>query len=127
MADEQRVKMWSSVPNGSKLIVTVDGTTDTNFVVATIDGLAEPPKKGQEIKAIIDTAEGAPFELPLLSPKRYSVDIVLVFMTDATSTVRARIVNPQGKQFKEALETKITRSKGAIESVALSVGTKKVS
>ena len=124
MADEQLFKVWSGVPDGSKLIVIVEGTTGTAFLVATMRGFVRPPPEGEEIEpVIIDAANGTPFEFEVESPNRYSLSIELVYMKDATAKVHAHIEDADGNQFKEPLDTEITRPNGRIERVALTIGT----
>lgn len=124
MADEQLVKFWSDVPDGSTLVIVVEGTTSDNFLVATLTGFVRPPPEGEEIEsAVIDTANGTPTEFAIESPHRYSLDIDLNYRTDATAKVNARIVDPDGETFAEPLETEISREKGKLAKVMLTIGT----
>jgi hypothetical protein len=124
MADEQLVKFWSDVPVGSKLVVIVEGTTSSEFLVALLTGFVRPPPEGEEITpAIIDTANGTPAVLDLESSSRYSLDIDLDYRTDATAKVHARIEEPDGSTFDEPLETDVARTKGKLEKVMLTIRT----
>ena len=45
MSDEDRVPIWARVPDGSRLVISVTGTTETESLAATVDGLSSDNKK----------------------------------------------------------------------------------
>ena len=122
--EEELVKIWPGVPDGSKLVVVVEGTGGGKFLVALLEGFVRPPPEGDEIvPVIIDTANGVPTEFAIESPRRYSLDIDLDYRTDATAKVNARVLDKDGNIFLDPLVTEVTRKKGQLEKVLLTIGT----
>jgi hypothetical protein len=77
MADEDRVRHWARVVDKSTLEVIITGTTQTTSVTASVDWL-DSVNTDEEI---VDTVNGDPFTLNMRSPRIYSLDLLLHFVT----------------------------------------------
>jgi len=122
-AKEKHFHAWSNVPDGSTLFVSAKGTTSKKLLLVTVDGLEIPPEgPAKLIVGILDSVAGKPMPIPLTSPNIYAIDINLHFMTAAVAVVHAHIEGPDGALFDVPFDTKISRKKGAVETVVLSIG-----
>ena len=127
MADEILFKMWTHIPNGSSLVISVKGTKSDKLIISTLDGIETLPtgEIQRKITGILDTVSGKPEDITLRTPKIYTVDVVNTFITDAEATVHAHVEGPDGKQIDDALDTKLKRKKQQVEAVTLIVATRK--
>jgi hypothetical protein len=124
-SQEKLFKSWTNVPGNSKLLISVSGTTATKMVLAHLDGIVTLPndKVSSKIEAILDTVNGTPEVIKLVSPRIYTIDVINTFITDAEATVHAHIMDPAGAQFGTAFDTVLRRTKGQVEMVTIIVGT----
>jgi hypothetical protein len=88
-----RVKQWSRVADGSTLEIVITGTTKDEAISASVDWL-DSANNGKEEP--VDTVSGKPTKLKLKSPRAYSVDVLVHFVTKATVTIDVRVVKPDG-------------------------------
>lgn len=126
MADEQLFHMWTHIPNGSKLVISVKGTKSDKLIIATLDGIDTLPTGviQKKITGILDTVSGKPEAISLKTPNIYTVDVVNTFITDAEATVHAHVEGPDGKQIDDKVDTKLKRKKQQVEAVTLIVATR---
>ena len=126
MAEETLFKMWTHIPNGSSLVISVKGTKSDKLIIATLDGIETLPSGAiqKKITGILDTVSGKPERVSLKSPRIYTVDVVNTFITDAEAIVHAHVEGPDGKQIDAALDTKLKRRKQQVEAVTLIVATR---
>jgi hypothetical protein len=126
VADEQLFHMWTHIPNGSKLVISVKGTKSDKLIIATLDGIDTLPTGviQKKITGILDTVSGKPEAISLKTPNIYTVDVVNTFITDAEATVHAHVEGPDGKQIDDKVDTKLKRKKQQVEAVTLIVATR---
>jgi uncharacterized cupredoxin-like copper-binding protein len=115
---ENRVEQWIRVPDKSTLIITAKGTTATQSVLATIDAQDGDNNVTDEP---INTVTGAPFKMKIRQGMRYSVDVILVWQTQATATVTAEIRTPEDERYGDLYSIDLDGEKGAEEFVSLFV------
>jgi hypothetical protein len=121
MADEDRVRHWARVVDKSTLEVIITGTTQTTSVTASVDWLDSVNNTDEEI---VDTVNGDPFTLNMRSPRSYSLDLLLHFVTDATATVRVRVAKPGGDTHGKPFEMTLTSKADADEFFSFFVMTR---
>jgi hypothetical protein len=126
VADEQLFHMWTHIPTGSKLVISVKGSKSDKLIIATLDGIDTLPTGviQKKITGILDTVSGKPEAISLKAPHIYTVDVVNTFITDAEASVHAHVVGPDGKQIDDTLDTKLKRKKQQVEAVTLIVATR---
>jgi len=117
-----RVRHWSRVVDGSQLSVVVVGTTEKDKLTAVADWL-DSTAEGDE--AVLDTVKGKAFLLPLQSPRTYSVDLLLSFVTKAEATVSVRVLKPGGAVHGKPYEVTFTAAAKANEFFSFFVMTSK--
>jgi hypothetical protein len=124
--DETLFKMWTHIPNGSSLVISVKGTKSDKLIIATLDGIETTPSGTilRKITGILDTVSGKPERISLKRPNIYTVDVINTFITDAEAVVHAHVEGPDGKQIDDALDTKLKRKKQQVEAVTLVVATR---
>jgi hypothetical protein len=91
MANDARVAIWSGVPDGAQLLISVKGTTPASLVTAralVLPGNGEKKRLGDA-----DLQPGPAAVALISSARRYTVLLDLVFTTDGTAEVIAEVVD----------------------------------
>jgi hypothetical protein len=115
MASNKRIASWSTAPDGSKLRISMQGTTKKKLVTAHLFLLRDD---GFEQQVLDDQIQPGPFELKLESPHTYSIALDLIFVTTGTADVTAQVVSgkkqvpPDGSTDKQFTST-VTAPAGA--------------
>ncbi len=102
---------WRSIPDGSTLTVTVASTVD-----GACQGNARLVVDGTEVDqwSNADLVNGK--AVTVRSPHRYTVDLNLFFLGDATATVDAGITDPDGNGFGTPFSESAPGTNGDSES-----------
>ncbi len=109
-----RVKIWTRVPDQSKLQVQVEGGTGTAQGFLTVsDGT------NRQIPDNVLRAGTSPIHLR--SPKLYSLTLVLTFAAPSTMTVKAHTARPDGSHQAGDVQEPVTGAAGDVKTVALGV------
>jgi hypothetical protein len=115
-----RIETWLGIPHGSTMQVSVQGTTQTELVVASAFVLQDDGHRTTHADAEI---QPGPLQLAFESPRKYSIEIDLVFGTDATAAVAAEVLTPTGEALPPLFASSIAGSRGDALSVRLFVTT----
>ena len=99
-----RVKIWTNVPDQSKLHVRVEGGTGTVQGILTVSD-----DTAQDLK---DKALRESTEIQLRAPSRHKLLLVLTFAKASTMTVKAHVEKPGGDQHGKAFEVPVTGEAG---------------
>ena len=126
MADEILFNMWTEVPAGSSLVISVEGSKADKLIITTLDGIETTPAGAikKKLTGILNTVSGKAETFDLKSSRVYTIDVINTFVTDADAVVHAHIEDPDGEQFGEAVDTTLTRKKTKVEPVTLLVATR---
>src|SRR5678816_4593827 len=89
MANDARVAIWSNVPGGAQLRISVTGTTSTSLVTAKALVL---PGNGEKQRLTDAELQPGPAAVSLAkSARRYTVLLDVVYTTDGTAEVTAEV------------------------------------
>jgi hypothetical protein len=94
MANDDRIAIWTKVPDGSSIRISAKGTTSKNLVTAHAFLL-----RGDGVEQTIpdNLIQPGPVEIPLEAKNRYSILLDLVYTTSGTGEVRAEMIGPDNK------------------------------
>jgi hypothetical protein len=109
-----RVKIWTRVPDQSKLHVRVEGGTGTAEGFLTVSDGTNRQIADNVLRA------GVP-PINLRSPKLYSLTLVLTFAAPSTITVKAHVERPDGSHQAGDFQEPVTGAAGDVKTVALGV------
>ena len=109
-----RVKIWTRVPDQSKLHVQVEGGTGTAQGFLTVSDGTNRQIGDNVLRA------GTP-PINLRSPKLYSLTLVLTFAAASTMTVKAHVERPDGSHQSGDFQEPVTGAAGEVKTVALGV------
>lgn len=91
------VHNWLGAPKGSELFIAVSGTTEKQLVSATVQLRIGGKPAGTFPDRVV---QPGPLRIPLSTNDAYGAQVILVFGTDATATVEAFVLTPDGKHFE---------------------------
>jgi hypothetical protein len=108
---------WLGAPSGSHLVISVSGTTKTKLVTATvntrINGIPGPTVPDKDVQP-------GPLRIPMPTSEVYAADVIIVFGTDATATIKAFVELPDGTHFaNDDHDASFDRLKGDNTTIAL--------
>ena len=110
-----QIRLWTKVPDRSRLKVKVTGGAGTvEGTYGDSDGTHEPWSDAQLRKGI---------DRLLRTPKRYNATLLLKFATAGTLTVTAHVEKPDGTHHGEDFESPVTGQAGDVKVVVLGVVT----
>jgi hypothetical protein len=115
MANDARVAIWSNVPGGAQLRVSVNGTTNTSLVTAKALVL---PGNGEKQRLTDAELQPGPAPVSLVkSARRYTVLLDVVYTTDGTAEVAAEVLDggnriPPDGSADDHFESTLPGSKG---------------
>jgi hypothetical protein len=115
MSNDARVAIWSNVPGGAQLRISVTGTTSTSLVTAKALVL---PGNGEKQRLTDADLQPGPAAVALVkSARRYTVLLDVVYTTDGTAEVTAEVVAggnriPPDGSADDHFESTLTGSKG---------------
>jgi len=90
MANDARVAIWSNVPGGAQLLISVNGTTAASLVTAKATVF---PGEGEKVVLTdADLQPGAASVALVKSARRYTALLDVVYTTDGTAEVAAEVV-----------------------------------
>lgn len=90
MANDARVAIWSNVPGGAQLLISVTGTISSSLVTAKALVL---PGNGEKKRLTDAQLQPGPAAVSLASSaQRYTVLLDAVYTTDGTAEVTAEVV-----------------------------------
>ena len=93
MPQLERIGSWTKVPSGSKLHISVSGTTASNLVTGRVFVVRED---GLEQTIPDSEVQPGPAEILLQFPHIYSLMVDLHYATAGTAEVRASVTSPGG-------------------------------
>jgi len=108
---------WLGAPSGSHLVIFVSGTTETELVTATvktrIGGIPGPTLPDEAVQP-------GPLRIPMPTSDVYAADVIIVFGTDATATIKAFVERPDRTHFEnDDHDASFTLLKGDNTTIAL--------
>src|SRR4029079_7505029 len=126
MPQLERIGSWTKVPNGSRMRISVVGTTAENLVTAHPFVLSSD---GFEQTLPDSMVQPGPSNILLEAPHMYSILVDLNFATGATAEIHAAVVTPAGDVFPqdgappEEFHSVITGTEGQIVGVTFIIST----
>lgn len=111
---------WLRVPRGSKLVVRLSGTTTTTVVTGS--GLIQPNNAPPRNFSDAEVQPG-PLEVQLVGHDACAVLLNLQFGTQATASVSAFVVTPDGARVPGDYDREFARPQGSSETIVLNVVT----
>jgi len=115
-----RVQFWLAIPGGSRMRLSVSGTTAQNVVTATVFVVRDDSMN----QTFLDPAvQPGPLLLNFLSNHAYSIETDLVFGNDASAKVTAEVSDPDGAAIAPKFESIVPGTAGHMLPVRLFVST----
>jgi hypothetical protein len=93
-----RIGIWSKVPDGSRLLISVTGTDETHLVTGHVSVLRDD---GNEMTFPDSAVQPGPLVIGLDPGHSFSVFVDLVYTTAATATVSALVLAPVDTVFPQ--------------------------
>jgi hypothetical protein len=93
MPQLERIGSWTRVPHGSRIRISVTGTTEENLVIASVFVIRDD---GFEQTVPDSSVQPGPVEILLEFPRSYSLLVDLKFVTAAKAQVHAAVISSGG-------------------------------
>jgi hypothetical protein len=97
-ADKGHIHNWLGASKGSRLFISLKGTTQDALVIGTVEFIAgfgpSPPVIFPD-----SAVQPGPLILPLPDTTAYDANLIITFATKATASVSAFVEQPNGEHF----------------------------
>jgi hypothetical protein len=115
-----RIEFWLAIPRGSKMTISVAGTTPQHIVTATVIELRED---GQRKSFPDSSVQPGPLSLTFAGRHSYSIETDLVFGNAGSATVTADVTDPNGQPIAPHFFSTIPGTAGQMVPVRFFVST----